>query len=247
MLASLITVSALLAFPVSLAAQPFADNDLTSTEMLGTIGSYRVGLNYTVRKKTELVAAHYFYASELKDIRLTGAVHGEAVELKGEDGSFFHLHFIGNGSNGAVPLTFYNSAGLTGIWVLGSRTLPVKLAGEHGTSNPGQRLYESVTSQPDAEFESMIRAARRAILTGDPGLAAKYVHFPLRVNIGRKHLVLQNRAQLEANWSYVFSPASIAKLREDIPHEMFVHEGEAMLGQGQLWFDEKGLTVVNAE
>jgi hypothetical protein len=59
--------------------------------------------------------------------------------------------------------------------------------------------------------------------------------------------MLQNPVQLEANWSRVFSPAFIAKLREDIPHEMFVHEGEAMLGQGKLWFDDKGLTVVNAE
>jgi hypothetical protein len=247
MLASFITVAALIAVPVPLATQPFADIDLSSTEMYGTIGSYRVGLNYTVRNRTELVRAHYFYASQLKDIPLTGALQGEAVDLKGEDGSIFRLHFVGNGSNGAEPLTFYNSVGLTGILVLGSRTLPVNLTGEHGTSNPGQRLYENVTSQPDAEFEAMIQAARRAILRGDPNLAAKYVHFPLRVNIDRKHLMLQNPAQLEANWPRVFSPAFIAKLRKDIPHEMFVHEGEAMLGQGHLWFDDKGLTVVNAE
>lgn len=247
MLASFITVTALLAIPVPLSAQAFSNTDLTSTEMYGTIGSYRVGLNYTVRNKTELVTAHYFYASQLKDIQLTGAVEGDAVDLKGEDGSIFHLHFVGNGSNGAEPLTFYNSVGLTGTWVLGSRSLPAKLTGEHGTSNPGQRLYENVTSQPDAEFEAMIQAARRAIIKGDPGLAAKYVHFPLSVNIDRQHLTLHNSAQLEANWSRVFSPAFIAKLREDIPHEMFVHEGEAMLGQGRLWFDDKGLTVVNAE
>lgn len=123
--AFLITVSALLAFQVPLAAQPFADNELTSVEMHGTVGSYRVGLNYTVRNKTELVAAHYFYASQLKDIRLTGAVQGEAVDLKGEDGSSFHLHFVGNGSNGAEPLTFYNSVGLTGTWKLASRSLSV--------------------------------------------------------------------------------------------------------------------------
>lgn len=217
-------------------------------EMYGTIGSYRVGLNYTVRNKTELVTAHYFYNSQLKDIQLTGAVQGEAVDLKGEDGSIFHLHFVGNGSNGAEPLTFYNSVGLTGIWVLGSRTLPVKLTGDHGTSNPGERLYEDVTSQPDAEFEAMIQAARRAILKGDPDLAAKYAHFPLRVNIGGKdHLILEDPAELKANWSRVFSRAFIAKLREDIPHEMFVHEGQAMVGAGDLGFDDTGLTVVNAD
>jgi len=247
MLESFIVVAALFAIPVPLAAQSIADIDLTSTYMYGAIGSYRVGLNYTVRNNTEFVTAHYFYVSQLKDIPLAGAVQGEAVDLKGEDGSIFHLHFVGNESNGAEPLTFYNSVGLTGLWVLGSRTLPVKLTKGHSTSNPGQRQYENVTSKPDAEYETMVRAARRAILNSDPDLAARYFHFPIRVNIDRKHLVLQNTAQLKVNWSLVFSPAFFTKLREDIPHEMFVHDGEAMLGDGELRFDDKGLTAVNAK
>jgi len=115
MLVFLITALALGAFPVPLAAQPSAQNDLTSMEIYGTIGSYSVGLNYTVRNKTDLVTAHYLYASQLKDLRLTGQVRGEGIELKGEDGSIFHLHLVGNRSNGKEPLTFYNSVGLTGI------------------------------------------------------------------------------------------------------------------------------------
>jgi hypothetical protein len=63
----------------------------------------------------------------------------------------------------------------------------------------------------------------------------------------RLERITGTRGTREANWSRVFSPAFIAKLREDIPHEMFVDEGEAMLGQGQLWFDGRGLTIVNAE
>ena len=129
----------LISLPLSLTAQGDGDTNLSSTEMQGTIGQYRVGLNYTVRNNTELVVAHYFYASQLKNIALTGSVEGENVEFKGEDGSVFHLHFVGNGSNGSDPLTFYNSIGLSGIWVLGSHTLPVKLQGEYGTPNPGQR------------------------------------------------------------------------------------------------------------
>ena len=247
MLQSFIAGSSLLALLLPIAAQPHGDFEVTSTEMHGTIGSFLVGLNYTVRNNTDLVTAHYFYASQLKDIQLKGTVLGETVNLKGEDGSIFHLHFVGNGSNGKDPLTFYNSVGLAGDWVLGPRTLPVKLDGEYGTANPGHRLYDSVTSRPDAEFEVMVQAARRAILMSDPELAAKYVHFPLTANMGRKRLVLQTAAQLKSNWSRVFSEAFIAKLRKDIPHEMFVHEGQAMLGQGELWFDDKGLTVVNAE
>jgi hypothetical protein len=55
-------------------------------EARGTVGAYTIGLNYTVRDHTELVAAHYFYASQLKDIPLKGSVQGELVELQGTDG-----------------------------------------------------------------------------------------------------------------------------------------------------------------
>lgn len=235
----------LLVLPISTVAQDHNDSNLSSFEMHGTVGQYRVGLNYTVRDNTELVAAHYFYASRLANIALAGSVNGEAVEFKGEDGSVFHLHFIGNGSNGNDPLTFYNSIGLNGTWVLGSRTLPVNLHIEHGTPNPGQRFYADVTSQPDSEFEALVQTARKAILDGNSHLAATCVSFPLRVNFDHRHLTVRSRAQFEADWPQIFSPALVAKIREAIPHEMFVHEGEAMLGDGELWFDERGIVAIN--
>lgn len=105
-----------------------------SMEARGTIGSYPIGLNYTVCRNTEFVAAHYFYVSQLKNIALTGPVSGESVELEATDGSMFRLHFVGNGSNGNQPLTFYNSIGLDGSWSLHGRDLPVKLQFEHSTN-----------------------------------------------------------------------------------------------------------------
>jgi hypothetical protein len=238
-------LSILLALPISLIAQDDSDTTLSSIEMFGTIGQYRVGLNYTVRNNTELIAAHYFYASQLTNIALTGSVNGEAVEFKGDDGSVFHLHFVGNGSNGSAPLTFYNSVGLSGTWVLRSRTLPVSLHGGHGTANPGQRLYSQVTSQPDSQFEAMVQAARKAILSGDAHLAGTYVSFPLRVNFDHRHLTIRSRSQFEANWSGIVPPALVAKIRAAIPHEMFVHAGQATLGDGDLWFDERGIVAIN--
>ena len=67
------------------------------------------------------------------------------------------------------------------------------------------------------------------------------------MNLAHRSIKVKNLDQLKTNWSVAFPQTLIAKLREDIPHEMFVHEGEAMLGQGELWFDEFGLTVVNEE
>ncbi|HEY9125939.1 MAG TPA: hypothetical protein VIM62_02375, partial [Acidobacteriaceae bacterium] len=143
------------------------------------------------------------------------------------------------------PLTFYNSVGLRGSWVLANRSLPVDLQLRHGTENPGNRLYAQVTDQPDAVYEAMVTRARDAILKGNLDETARSIHFPLTVNGAHSSLIIQDTADLRANWSKIFTPKFLAKLQEDIPHEMFVHEGEAMLGDGELWFDDKGLAVLN--
>jgi hypothetical protein len=216
-----------------------------SMEARGTIGPYRIGLNYTVCRNTELVAAHYFYASQLKNVPLTGTVRGESVALQGTDGSTFRLHFVGNGSNGDQPLTFYNSIGLRGSWSLGGRDLPTELQFEHSTENPEQRLYSQVTSQSDAAFETMVKSAQEAILKGDPNAASKYIHFPLKVNAEPRSFSIGSQTELQRHWSQIFTDDFLAKLRNDVPHEMLVHDGEAMLGDGELWFDDRGLVTVN--
>lgn len=228
-----------------LRAQPPKCDQPESIEARGTIGSHGIGLNYTVCQHTELVAAHYFYVSQLKNIPLKGAVRGEFVELQGSDGSIFRLHFVGNGSNGDQPLTFYNSIGLRGSWSRGGGDLPVALQFAHSTENPGQRLYSQVTSQSDAALESMVKSAKAAILSGDANAASKFIHFPLRVNETPRPLLIRNAAELKTHWSEVFTSVFLAKLRNDVPHEMFVHEGQVMLGDGELWFDERGLVTVN--
>ena len=245
--ASLISVilAAVTWLPVSLSAQVPNSDKLESMEATGAVGQYRIGLNYTVREHTELVEAHYFYVSQSKNIPLTGAVICESVHFHGADGSDFTLHFIGNGSDSKEPLNFYNSVGLRGTWLLGNRELPAKLHFSHGTANPGQRLYPQVTDKSDAAFEFMVNAAKDAILSGDPVATARYVHFPLLVNTSHQHLVIHSASALMTRWSAIFTPAFIAKLRLDSTHEMFVHNGEAMLGDGELWFDDRGLVVVN--
>ena len=247
MFRSWIALALLFVLQALLAARSSAESNLGSFEMHGKVGDYPIGLNFTVRDNTHLVTAHYFYAAQLKDIPLTGEVKDEVVVFKGEDGAIFQLRFVGNSSNGNDPLTFYNSVGLKGTWVLGAHTLPVTLQMEYSTANPGQRFYESVTSQSDAEFEHMVQVTRRAILDKDIDRASRLVHFPLTVNLPHRSIKVKSLAELKANWFLVFTPALVAKLRNDLPHEMFIHEGEVMLGQGEIWFDQSGLTVVNEE
>lgn len=256
-LTALLMLSALLPFLTGGApCQSTHPDRFSSREINSSVGPFRIGLNFTVRNDIELLKAHYFYASDLVDIPLTGTVSGEQVQFKGQDGSLFQLHFVGNGSNGTNPLTFYNSIGLIGTWTLGpgqsSRTvpvispLPVKLIGGYGTANPGERLYAGVTAEPDHTFEEMVQAFRRSALAGDRTAIAHYLHFPLWIKSATGHsFLIRNPTQLRTRWSQIFTPAMIERLRNAIPHEMFVHDGQAMLGEGEFWFDEHGLTSVN--
>lgn len=245
--ASLISliVTAVVWINVPLSAQAPNSDRLESMEAVGTVGHYRIGLNYTVRGHTELVEAHYFYVSQSKNIPLTGLVSGESVHFHGVDGSDFNLQFVGNGSNGKELLTFYNSVGLRGTWTLDNHELPTELSFSHSTANPGQRLYQQVTDRSDAAFEAMVNGAKDAILSGDPIATARYVHFPLLVNTPQHKLVIHTASAFETNWSAIFTTDLVSKLRLDSTHEMFVHNGEAMLGDGELWFDDKGLIAVN--
>ena len=102
-------------------------------------------------------------------------------------------------------------------------------------------MYVQVTDKPDSTYEAMVASVKQAILNGDDAELARHTEFPLRVNGTHRSLTIRNAAELKANWSRIFTPEFLSKLRTDVPHEMFVHEGTVMLGDGELWFDDKGL------
>lgn len=93
-----VILAAVIWLPVPLSAQVSNTDKLESMEATGTVGQYRIGMNYTVREHSELVEAHYFYMSQSKNIPLTGVVSGESVHLHGADGSDFTLHSLATGA-----------------------------------------------------------------------------------------------------------------------------------------------------
>jgi hypothetical protein len=211
----------------------------------GTLGQSRIGVTLEV-DNGRAIRGHYFYQKYLKDIPVTAAQESGTRLLK-VAGGVLKLHFKGNGSEGHAPLTFENSVGLDGTWTSadGARSLPVRLRGQMvlAKSKDGRR-YSDVTSESDAAFEKRVQAFYRAVLAGNRTEATRYVSYPLRVN-GKHPRTIKNAAQLLAAWDFIFTPTFMAKLRNDLPHDMFVHQGMAMLGDGDVWFDAKGAAVVN--
>lgn len=211
----------------------------------GTVGPYRAGLNLTVRDHTRIEAAHYYYATTGQDIPLAVGQNGDSITLTEPGGGRMVLVLTNADVSEPRPLTFYTSTGLAGDWTLGARKLPVRFG--FGTVRPGpspSRWYGDVTSQSDPAFEARCRQFIAGVLRGDRKKAAAAVSYPLRVN-GPVRLTLRNPAELIAQWPRVFTPAAVERLRDAIPHEMFVRDGMAMVANGAVWFDARGAKALN--
>jgi len=211
----------------------------------GTLGPARIGLTVVV-KSDAVSGGHYFYAKYLTDIPLTGSSRPGALALQGQDGGVFALRFVGNGSEAGKPLDFQNSVGLEGTWSKDGKTLPVKLTSGGQSPVPASgRWYEMVTDQSDAAFEAKVQGFYKAALAGNRAATARYVSFPLRVNRKGKSRMIHNAAELTAQWETIFTPAYLASLKKDMPHDLSIIQGQAMLGNGQAFFSDKGATALN--
>jgi hypothetical protein len=222
-----------------------ASADVQTYEFTGTVGTHPVGASITVTDDKTIDVGHYFYDSQLKDIPLTGQIAGRTVTLREPGGGVFQLSFEGNGGTGGEGTSFSTSVDLKGTWTQGSQTLPVKLDMDFATQGaPDGHRYADVTNASDAAFEAQVAKFLKAVLAGDKQTAASAVSYPLAVN-GKPKLSVRTPAAFVADWNTIFTPKLMAQIRAAVPHEMFVHEGQAMVSGGAVWFDAKGASAIN--
>lgn len=193
-----------------------------------------------------VTGGHYFYAKHLKDIPLKAGTQGTGIILYEPEGGQFALRFKGNGSEAGKPLNFQNSVGMKGRWMKGASSYPVELQMEGNTEGlVNTRWYEDVTSESDAAFEAKVQSFYKAVLSRDHTAAARFVDFPLRINRSGKSRTIRTAAELSAKWNQIFTPACIDAFKNAMPHDMFVRNGQAMLGDGVVWFGPKGAQFIN--
>jgi hypothetical protein len=229
-----------------------ANADEEVYRLRGALGSARIGMTLDIKDGKVEPGSHYFYVAHLKDIPLTGAVtasgSGEIIAtLREPAGPVITLHYQDKGGH---PTEFlYTSNDLSGAWAFDGKTLPVTLSQTEAFTGPlPERAYADVTDESDAKFEARVRGFRSAVLSNDRAAAARYVDFPLNVNSSlRPAMTIRTSRELEAEWNGVFSKAWIKAAADAIPHDLFVKDGMAMLGNGIAWFGAKGVKVVNAQ
>jgi hypothetical protein len=219
---------------------------LETYQFTGTVGTHPIGMSLTIRGAAQVYLAHDFYDSQLKDIALVGSENGPVLTLMAAGGGVFKLKLQGNGGAGGDGGSLATSVGAAGIWTQGAQTLPVTLSMDSAYDGaPNGHRYADVTSASDAAFEAMVKRFLGAVLAGNKSAAAALVSYPLAVNGGAHPLTIKSAGQLAADWDRIFTPALLAQLRAAVPHEMFVHEGKAMVAGGAAWFDAKGASAIN--
>ena len=218
---------------------------LQQAQYTGTLGPQRIGLILRMAGQ-QPEPSRYYYFRYLADIPLTGERRDGTFVLH-EQGATMTLHFVGNGSEDGKPLDFDNSVGLEGNWSNGKITLPVKLQGGGlFAAAPEGHWYQSITDETDEAFEARTKGFCAAVAKGDSASAARYVHFPLRVNHGaERHERIRDAKQLAAQWKRIFTPAYVARIADASPHSMAIVQGNAMLGDGLAFFSDKGVEVLN--
>ncbi|MCP9318827.1 hypothetical protein KBX73_03350 [Acetobacter persici] len=226
--------------PAAATSHPEAEN----YRLLGTLGPYHIGATLSVVQDQKLTSASYFYTKNLVDIPLTGQIAGEQITLDEPGGGHFSLHFTTSDKTATKPLSLHSATELAGTWQKGTQTYPVLLTLDATDSLTPDTLYESVTDAPPAVFEAMVRHFLKSALSGNKADTAKLVSWPLRIN-GQHTQILKTPEALFAAWPHIFTPCLRLSLQRAVPHTMFVHNGEAMVDNGTIWFDAHGASAIN--
>lgn len=71
------------------------------------------------------------------------------------------------------------------------------------------------------------------------------IAYPLRVNHKGKTTVYNNSEQLQPDFNKVFTKPILAAIIKQDPFELFANFQGVMIGGGQVWFNKKGIFVVN--
>lgn len=218
----------------------------------GTIdGKYRVRM--TLVFGASQVDGVYFYANQLRDIRLRGKViDGRQIVLDELDGAGNATARFSGTFPERDPGTRYGDSPLecdviAGTWRKADDAkgtgLPVYLYSESSTAGSLRHRYGVIGAADDEVVNRNAQAFWKAVNAGDRKTAASLVRFPIDVQIDGRRKRLGGAADLLAVYDKVFTPAFRADIAEGLPRNMFVRDQGAMLGSGQVWFGASGKVI----
>src|SRR6185312_5456863 len=85
------------------------------------------------------------------------------------------------------------------------------------------------------EIEKFMEAAKNAILSNNKQWVTNHIHFPTRHVLNKGLTSINNKKELMKYYNQVFTPKFKDKIRHQYTTNLFNKNGEAMLGDGEIW------------
>lgn len=212
-------------------------------------GKYRARMSLVFRGRA--LEGVYFYANQLRDIRLRGRIDedGQRVLLEelNPDGS------VNARFEGEFPLRWPARYGeselqcdvITGRWTRAgaAESQPFFFASESATAGSLKHRYGAIGVRDDEVVHRGAARFWRAIEAGDRASVAAQVRYPIAVSVGGQPLRLKNPKEFIVRYDELFHPAYREEILKGMPRNMFVRDEGAMLGGGSVWFGADGKVI----
>ena len=244
-----ITLSFALFFFVEAAAGQLEENqcaDYRGTFSGSDFGDHsKIGMTLFVAGRS--ITGTYFNKGDLGDFPLEGSYQSDReitltnLDSAGKPNGRFKLRFVESDPSRQSdrPLT---SDRLIGTWVPGSgqRSLQVFLSLTGIRPGKCAPRYAVAGASDDRVVEHNIQAFYFAVLKRQKSLAAEYVSYPATFELAGKRRKIANSAQFLRYYDRLFTKQFVAKIADDIPHNMFANSQGIMIADGAVWFNEHG-------
>lgn len=212
-------------------------------------GSNRIRMTLIFGDKD--ITGVYFYASQLRDIRLRGRMLDttrvvlEEFDAAGAVSARFEAEFPDKDPGGKFGDSALQCEVMRGTWSKhdGANAMPVYLALEGGTVGSLVNRYAAIGVGNPETLHRNAQAFWLAVKRDDRKTAAALIRYPIRVDVATGRKRYTSAAQLLADYGLIFTPAFREEIAKGLPRNMFVRAEGAMLGSGQAWFGPDGKVI----
>lgn len=197
----------------------------------------------------------YFHEKSMKDVSLRGKFVGERefvleeLSPKGKVVGTFKGSFPEKDPGGHFNNAKLQYEVLNGAWTSadGKKSHPFYAYLDNATPrSKGAGRYSEAGVANDAAFEKAVQKFRKAVLDRKKKAVAAQVAFPVEANIDGKEKSIKDAEEFLANYDKIFHDGFYEKIKQSVPHNMFVRHDGIMLGEGEIWFGSDGrVTAIN--
>jgi len=220
----------------------------------GWLWNYDGAINEKYRVRMTLVFGAgeingvYFYASQLRDLRLKGRIEQgsklllDELDPAGKVTGRIEAQFVTRDPKGRYGDSELACEVIVGTWSKpdGTGRMPLYLSMEGGTAGALTRRYAAIGVRDDEIVHRGAQKFWRAVRSDDRAAVAASIRYPIRVMLDGKPVRLKGAEELLARYDAIFTPAYREAIAKGLPRNMFVRDQGAMLGSGEVWFGADG-------